>query len=151
MLTAILVLLWLTPRSSIIPRVLRNLQKRKWTPKTIMHYPQGVISGSELSVSQGIPLVSNSYCKFDFPPLTSLLLTHDPVICRYPTGLATNESGTRRISASFRKKPTSTLQRQPWQPHTQWPQLCRTTRPIRPPRQILVRTGRSLPAQPRQP
>lgn len=72
-------------------------------------------------------------------------------ICRYPTGLATNESGTRRILASFRKKPTSMPQRLPWRPHTLSPPPFRTTRPIHPPRQILVRTGRSLPTWLRQP
>lgn len=63
---------------------------------------------------------------------------------RYPTGLATNASGTRRISANFRKKPTSTLQRRLLQPRTQWLQLCRTTRPTRPPRQIPVDTLRHV-------
>lgn len=42
-----------------------------------------------------------------------------PMTCldKYPTGLATKESGTRLL-ASFRKKPTSMLQRWPCQPHT---------------------------------
>lgn len=63
---------------------------------------------------------------------------------RYPTGLATNESGTRRTSANFKRRPISMLQKQPWQPHTQWPQPCRTTRPTHPPRQTLVDTLRHV-------
>lgn len=94
-------------------------------------------------------IVIGSLAFFTLWPFSSF--THILAICRYPTGLATNASGTRRISASFRKKPTSTLQRRLLQPRTQWLQLCRTTRPTRPPRQIPVRIGCWLPAQPRQP
>lgn len=63
---------------------------------------------------------------------------------RCPTGLATNESGTRRTSANFKRRPISMLQKQPWQLHMRWLQPCRTTRPTHPPRRTLVDTLRHV-------
>lgn len=84
--------------------------------------------------------------KFDFfffvtsPPFPF----HVPALGRCPTGLATNESGTRRTSANFKRRPISMLQKQPWQLHMRWLQPCRTTRPTHPPRRTLVSVTRSL-------
>lgn len=59
---------------------------------------------------------------------------------RYPTGLATKGSATRKISASFRKKPTCMPPRLLWTQHTLQPLQCRTARPTRLPHLTLVGT-----------
>lgn len=136
---AILVFPWPVPESIIPPiQYKRVCQNGKRTPKTVTYYPYGV--------TQMLPLLSHSEDrKLGFFFVTSLPFPfHVPVLGRFPTGLATNESGTRRTSANFKKRPTSMLQKQLWQLRMRWLQLCRTTRPTHPPHPTLVCMARSL-------
>lgn len=130
--------------------VQKTMPKWKVNPLKPFYITYVVRSGRQGTVStRGFLLSQSKHLKFGFFFVTSLpSLFHVPVLDRYPTGLATNESGTRRTSANFKRRPISMLQKQPWQPHMQWLQPCRTTRPTHPPRQTLVSTACSLPTQP---
>lgn len=94
-------------------RVERVCQNGKRTPKTVKHYPYGVKAGC--CVTQRLPLSSQVRTgSLTFFFVTSLPFPfHVPVLGRCPTGLATNESGTRRTSANFKRRPISMLQKQP--------------------------------------